>query len=76
MAQITARAKIKKLPYDSNGALFSGAEVVPTYSSTTGLAYWDLIIGSTIEFMIENILKRPIDRVIPAVSTHRLQDLT
>jgi len=73
--EFRAIAKIISLPYDSGGVLHAGSEVIGTYSSITGLLYFDLVQGAEVAFDIP-LLGVKYTRTISAVPSKRLSDLT
>jgi hypothetical protein len=75
VASVIAQAAIVRLPYDYDGKLHVGVIVTGTYSATTGLVYWDLVYGATVDFSIPafGVKKRKV--VIPSFASVRLSSL-
>jgi len=72
---LKATAKIKLLPYDYNGKIHIGDHVDVTYSSVTGLGYWDIVKGATVEFR-SNKFFDTLTKTLPTTGTTiRLSDM-
>jgi len=78
-ANVTAVAKVKRLPYDYNGKLHSGVEISASFTDDyeiTGVVYWDLVWEASVLFTVTNFTKdNGITKIIPLQSTARLTDI-
>jgi len=74
MVNVKGTAQINTLPYDYSDSLHAGSIVDGTYDSSTGLLYWDLVIGSSVKFLIPSLGKDVICTIPDEVSA-RLTDL-
>ena len=74
LASVSAKASIKKYPYDYDTKLHAIEAVDGTYNATTGLVYWDIVRESTVLFVIKELGVNE-RKVIPDAATGRLSDL-
>jgi hypothetical protein len=73
-SSITAWAEIVALPYDYAGKLHRGNRVDGTYDSTTGLVYWDIVKGATVQIYIKDTYVRQSNITVPSTATARIAD--
>lgn len=71
---VISYANIITLPYNYSSSLHPGSQVEGTYNSTTGIVYWDVVWGASVEFLIKEYGMRKI-ATIPELSEIRLYDL-
>lgn len=76
MGSVTAWAKILSLPEDAGSMLVTGKEIEPIYDSSTGLLYWDIVQGASVEFNVSDFGINNFVKTVPATSTARLSALT
>jgi len=55
LESITSYAKIVSLPYNYDGKLHEKARIEGIYNSETGLVYWNIVQGATIEVYIKEV---------------------
>lgn len=55
LSSVTAYATIESYPYDYDGKLHYSLKVAGTYDSTTGLVYWDIVVGCVVLFKITEL---------------------
>ncbi len=72
VSEIVAKAKIVSLPANYNGILHSGDEIDAVYNSSTGVFYWDIVKGSSVEFIVPSFGINAYLKTIPATDTARL----
>ena len=73
----TATAEIYTLPYDAADKLHAKTAVTGTYSSVTGLVYWDIAQGATVWFKLPQLMDEAgLLKLVPATATARLVELT
>ena len=75
LASVEATAKIVELPYDYGGKLHAGTETAGTYNNETGLVYWYLVKGATIDFDMPTISHDRNFKLIPDLTECRWTDL-
>ncbi|MFW9871901.1 MAG: hypothetical protein ACFFG0_02285 [Candidatus Thorarchaeota archaeon] len=76
VASITATATIISLPYDYDGAVYSGETYTGIYDAVTGLVYWDIVKGARVRFIIAYFGINTVKTVPSDVDTVRLSDMT
>jgi hypothetical protein len=75
VSSVTGTARIVDLPYDYGGRLHFGDKVTGTYSSDTGIIYWDIARGATVFFDIPDFGVKT-TKVVPDLATARLTDIS
>jgi hypothetical protein len=71
---VVGTAEIINLPFDANTALHVGDVVSGTYDDTTGVIYWDITRGATVQVLIESIGVSS-NLVVPDQATARITDI-
>jgi hypothetical protein len=75
LSSVDSRVEIVHLPYDSGGKIHYN--IVPfVYDSGTGLIYWDIAKGATVRFFLRHFYDVPVEKLIPNLTTVRLQNIT
>lgn len=74
LAGVIGKAKLVTLPFDADDHLISGSEISGTYDQGSGLLYWDIVQGASVQFKIDavGIL---VTKTVPAQASARLYDL-
>lgn len=74
LSSVTATAVLVRPPINIDDKLHSVAPVNGTYSTSTGLVYWDLVQGATAQIVIKELgVNKRIN--VPTTSTARLSDI-
>jgi hypothetical protein len=75
LSAVTSYSAIVGRPHDDGEQAFEIQQVEGTYNNSTGLLYWDVVIGATVAIEIKEVglYKR---YLVPDQDTARLGDLT
>ena len=75
METVNAKAAITNLPFYANGKYHTGQTLPGTYNATTGLLYFILPQGASVDFDIKYISDKTMHKTIPALSTVLFENL-